>query len=185
MSGDSFRQSFFGERRRPVRNVGHREQESGERPVSTKEKTSIRVGARTEAAGGKSGETISKSNFNTSGGNSQGGGSIFDLLLSGEGSAIPGPELAKLAGINPRTLRSRVDRERENGALILASDAGYFKPADGSAGAWELSRFIRRQDSRCAANRRSTKPARAELKVRQGAPLDGQMEIQIGGNGDG
>lgn len=53
-------------------------------------------------------------------------GRIFPLLLEGEAAALPASDLAKLAGFkNERTMRAQIDRERANGALILASEFGY------------------------------------------------------------
>lgn len=100
-------------------------------------------------------------------------GRIFSLLLRGEENAIPGPELARMAGVNPRTLRLMVDQERLK-YPICASDSGYFLHDDGHKGILELRKFLRRQDSRCAANRRVTKSARAALKELEHKPLEGQ-----------
>lgn len=129
---------------------------------------------------GKSGETISNINFTSGGAGSQ--GRIFSLLLRGEENAIPGPELARMANVNPRTLRLMVDQERLK-YPICASDSGYFLHDDGHKGILELRKFLRRQDSRCAANRRVTKSARAALKELERKPLDGQ-ETMWGGDTD-
>lgn len=136
-------------------------------------------GTAEQGKGGKSGETISNI-YSTSGGpGSQ--GRIFSLLLRGEENAIPGTELARMAGVNPRTLRLMVDQERLK-YPICASDSGYFLHDDGHKGILELRKFLRRQDSRCAANRRVTKSARAALKELERKPLDGQETIWGGGD---
>lgn len=123
---------------------------------------------------GKSGETSSSFDFTSGGAGRQ--GRIFSLLLRGEENAIPGPELARMAGVNPRTLRLMVDQERLK-YPICASDSGYFLHDDGQKGILELRKFLRRQDSRCAANRRVTKSARAALKELERKPLEGQEAL--------
>ena len=114
------------------------------------------------------------SNF-TSGGTSR-QGRIFSLLPQGEENAIPGPELARMAGVSPRKLRLMVEAERLK-YPICASDSGYFLHDDGHKGILELRKFLRRQDSRCAANRRVTKSARAALKELEHKPLEGQEAL--------
>ena len=100
---------------------------------------------------------------------------IFSLLLPGEEHAIPAAHLATLAGFkDTRSLRAAIDRERELGFFILASDAGYFKPDSGQRGLLELRRFVRRTDARAASNRRSTAKIRAALRAAERRPLDGQ-----------
>lgn len=137
------------------------------------------TGARRETAAGMAHDSYD--NFTSGGAGSQ--GRIFSLLLRGEENAIPGPELARMAGVNPRTLRLMVDRERVK-YPICASDSGYFLHDDGHKGILELRKFLRRQDSRCAANRRVTKSARVALKELEHKPLDGQ-ETMWGGDSDG
>ena len=138
-------------------------------------------GTAEQGKGGKSGETISNIHSTSGGAGRQ--GRIFSLLLRGEENAIPGPELARMAGVNPRTLRLMVDQERLK-YPICASDSGYFLHDDGHKGILELRKFLRRQDSRCAANRRVTKSARAALKELERKPLEGQ-ETMWGGDTDG
>ena len=136
-------------------------------------------GTAEQGKGGKSGETISNIHSTSGGPGSQ--GRLFSLLLRGEENAIPGTELARMAGVNPRTLRLMVDQERLK-YPICASDSGYFLHDDGHKGILELRKFLRRQDSRCAANRRVTKSARAALKELERKPLDGQETIWGGGD---
>lgn len=150
--------------------------------MNTKEKTTTDAATSAVAAGGTSGETISEHNFNTSGGNRQPGGHISRFLMQGEENAVPASTLAQMAGVSPRTLRHMVDRERLE-CPICASDFGYFLPDLGDKGIMELRRFVRRQDSRCVANRRVTKSARAVLKELEHRPLDGQ-ETFFNGGGD-
>lgn len=123
---------------------------------------------------GKSGETSSSFDFTSGGGVRQ--GKIFSMLLQGEEHAIPGPELARMAGVSPRKLRLMVDEERLKHP-ICASDNGYFLHDDGHKGILELRKFLWRQDSRCAANRRVSKSARAALRALEKAPLEGQCDL--------
>ena len=118
------------------------------------------------------------SNF-TSGGTSR-QGRIAALLPAGEEHAVPAGDLARMAGFSStRSLRMAVDREREldGNSFILASEHGYFMPADGSRGIAEMRKFIRRQDSRAASNRRATRRIREYLRAAEKAPLDGQEAI--------
>ncbi len=113
-------------------------------------------------------------------------GRIFPLLLEGEAAALPASDLAKLAGFkNERTMRAQIDRERANGALILASELGYYRPSPGARGIVEMRRFIRRQDARAASNRRTIRLIRAQLRAYENAPLPGQTDLWQGGDSDG
>ena len=136
-------------------------------------------GTAEQGKGGKPDETVSNIHFTGGGAGRQ--GRIFSLLPQGEENAIPGPELARMAGVSPRKLRLTVDAERLK-YPICASDSGYFLHDDGHKGILELRKFLRRQDSRCAANRRVTKSARAALKELERKPLDGQETIWGGGD---
>lgn len=91
---------------------------------------------------------------------------IEDYLLPGEAMAISARELCHLAGLeNSRSLRAAIDRERLEGALILASDRGYFMPAaDPVIARSELRAFLRRQNARLVSNRRSVKAVRRALR---------------------
>ena len=137
---------------------------------------------RTETAARQA--VISRSYSSIDGTDRQAGGQISALLLKGEENAIPGPELARMAAVSPRKLRIMVDLERLK-RPICASDRGYFLPDDGSKGIFELRRFVLRQDSRCAANRRVTKTARAALRALEREPLDGQCDLFNGGVANG
>lgn len=104
---------------------------------------------------------------------------IKDYLLPGEAMAIPARELCHLAGLeDTRSLRAAIERERLGGALILASDRGYFLPAaDPVIARSELRAFLRRQDSRLASNRRSVKAVRRALREMDMA-AGGQLEME-------
>lgn len=104
---------------------------------------------------------------------------IEDYLLPGEELAIPASDLCRLAGFeNTRSLRAAVDRDRLEGALILASDRGYFLPAaDPVIARSELRAFLRRQDARLISNRRSVKAVRQALREMDMAAA-GQMNLE-------
>lgn len=105
-------------------------------------------------------------------------GRIFSLLLSGEENALPSAMLAQLAGYkNQRSMRVAVDHEREQGLPVLASEAGYFRPASGDRGISEVRRFLRRQDARAASNRRTTRMIRARLREIERGQLPGQVDF--------
>lgn len=104
---------------------------------------------------------------------------VEEFLLPGESMAIPARELCRLAGFeNSRSLRAEIERERMDGALILASDRGYFLPsAEPDVARSELRSFIRRQDARLASNRRSVKAVRRALRDLDKAAA-GQMNLE-------
>ena len=55
---------------------------------------------------------------------------ITDLLSHGRENAIPRRELEKLTGLDGRTVRLMIERERREGRPILADNAtGYYLPA--------------------------------------------------------
>lgn len=55
---------------------------------------------------------------------------IADLLLPGRENAIPRRELERLMGLDGRTVRLMIERERREGRPILADNAtGYYLPA--------------------------------------------------------
>lgn len=105
---------------------------------------------------------------------------VSDYLLPGEALAIPARELCRVAGYeNTRSLRAEIDRERMAGALILASERGYYLPAaDPLQARSELRAFIRRQDARLASNRRAVKAVRRALRELDKAAA-GQLEMGV------
>lgn len=112
-------------------------------------------------------------------------GKIFDLLPVGEENALPARDLATVTGLSPRGLRRAIDAERERGLPVLASDSGYYRPAEGPEGVRELRAFLRRQDCRMRSNRRVVAPLRRMLKTLERAPLDGQKSLFVDGEGGG
>ncbi|MBD5170039.1 MAG: hypothetical protein HDT20_07995 [Oscillibacter sp.] len=127
---------------------------------------------------------FSTANSSTMAANRQAGGRIFDLLLEGEENAIPASDLARLAGYrSTRSLRAEIDREREqdDNFLILASEAGYYRPAPGNRGIVEMRRFVRRTDARAASNRRTIRKIREALRAAEKAQIEGQETLFGGG----
>ena len=106
---------------------------------------------------------------------------VSDFLLPGEELAIPARDLCRLAGLeNTRSLRAAIDRERSDGAVILASERGYYLPSTEPALARnELRAFLRRMDARLASNRRAVKAVRRALREMDMAAA-GQLEIERG-----
>lgn len=104
---------------------------------------------------------------------------VADYLLHGEELAIPARDLCRVAGFeNSRSLRAEIDRERMGGALILASERGYYLPdGDPEQARSELRAFLRRQDARLASNRRSVKAVRRALREMDRA-AGGQMNLE-------
>lgn len=105
---------------------------------------------------------------------------VSDFLLPGEALAISARDLCRLAGFEgTRSLRAAIDRERLAGALILASDRGYYLPAaDPVIARSELRAFLRRQDARLASNRRSVKAVRRALRELDMA-AGGQVTLEV------
>ena len=53
---------------------------------------------------------------------------IAEILKRGEANAIKSRELAERTGLDRRTVFHAIEDERKKGALICASDSGYFLP---------------------------------------------------------
>lgn len=73
---------------------------------------------------------------------------LADLIPVGAGHAISKGELCALLGVDDRTLRHMVQRERKAGVQILSSveRAGYYKPENSE----ETIRFVKSMRSRAA-----------------------------------
>lgn len=55
---------------------------------------------------------------------------IIDLIPSGENHAVSMGSLARILGVDTRTVRLLIQREREHGHIIAGTDAGLFIPAN-------------------------------------------------------
>lgn len=69
---------------------------------------------------------------------------IVNTLGIGEDNAIKAHNLAKIADLKPRELRSTIEYLRRNGVVICSSKNGYFYPETKS----ELGRYIHQETSR-------------------------------------
>lgn len=116
--------------------------------------------------------------LNLSIGAGQGQAGIVDLLQHGEAAAIPALDLAAILHTNTRGLRLKIDAARESGAVILASERGYFLPSRDHAEALaEARRFCSRQDSRLRSNRRASDSARRMLEALE-IEASGQIKME-------
>ena len=102
-------------------------------------------------------------------------GEIEKILPIGKENAISTPDLVRLIGVgNSRTLQAMIERERNDGALILSSSSGgYYLPASGAQGRQEINAFYRTVYARAVHSLRTLKTARRALRE-----LDGQQEME-------
>lgn len=79
---------------------------------------------------------------------------IADLLRYGQANAVPLRDLARITGLDGRTVRAMISAERRAGAAILSNNqTGYYLPANEE----EKARFVRSMRHRakeilCAAD---------------------------------
>ena len=99
--------------------------------MSKKKRTRSNVAASeraTETGSAMQADTTSKPQFTPNGPGGQ--RKVADLLSHGRENAIPRRELEKLTGLDGRTVRLMIERERREGRPILADNAtGYYLPA--------------------------------------------------------
>lgn len=70
---------------------------------------------------------------------------IADLLHEGSANGLTIGDLVRLTGLDGREIRRRINRERRDGALIMADNIhGYFLPESGD----DVRRFIRSMSRR-------------------------------------
>ena len=101
-------------------------------------------------------------------------GIVEQNLFKGAENAISGKDLVKIIGCNTtRRLQVLVSKERQNGALILSSEAGYFLPSDGIKGRDEIIRFIATYRSMALNTLKVLKSAKQALAI-----TNGQMDIR-------
>ena len=97
--------------------------------MSREKKTRPSVGALGRAEAGVNHEDGNSRNKHITQGPS-GQRKVADLLSHGRENAIPRRELEKLTGLDGRTVRLMIERERREGRPILADNAtGYYLPA--------------------------------------------------------
>ena len=86
------------------------------------------LGRAVETGSAMQADTTSKPQFTPNGPGGQ--RKVADLLSHGRENAIPRRELEKLTGLDGRTVRLMIERERREGSPILADNAtGYYLPA--------------------------------------------------------
>ena len=86
------------------------------------------AGRATETGSASRADTTSKPQFTPNGPGGQ--RKVADLLSHGRENAIPRRELEKLTGLDGRTVRLMIERERHEGVPILADNVtGYYLPA--------------------------------------------------------
>ena len=86
------------------------------------------AGRAVETGSASRADTTSKPQFTPNGPGGQ--RKIADLLSHGRENAIPRRELERLTGLDGRTVRLMIERERREGSPILADNAtGYYLPA--------------------------------------------------------
>ena len=99
--------------------------------MTVKENTRPSVGAlgrATETGSAMQADTTSKPQFTPNGPGGQ--RKIADLLSHGQENAVSRRHLEKLTGLDGRTVRLMIERERREGVPILADNAtGYYLPA--------------------------------------------------------
>lgn len=83
------------------------------------------LGRAVETGSAMQADTTSKPQFTPNGPGGQ--RKVADLLSHGRENAIPRRELEKLTGLDGRTVRLMIERERREGSPILADNAtGYY-----------------------------------------------------------
>lgn len=101
---------------------------------------------------------------------------VSPFLRFGEDGAIPSKQLADITGFSERRLRSVIAEEREDGVLILSSDAGYYLPdVSSEKGRLEILHFINTMKQRAFHSLRAIKAAKEALKI-----AEGQESIDLG-----
>lgn len=102
---------------------------------------------------------------------------IQAFLLEGEANAIPMRVLAKLMGVSDRQVRKLAERERDNGAFVIASDKGYFLPSADNP-EYELKRYIHRMDARVSSNRKAIRVMKKRLDELK-TQANGQERLEL------
>lgn len=85
---------------------------------------------------------------------------VTEFISTGEENAISLVELCRITGLENRTLRAAIERERQNGAVICSSVNGYSYPETRS----ELQEYVHRERARSRSITRSLRGAERTLK---------------------
>ncbi len=90
---------------------------------------------------------------------------ITERLYQGEENALTMRELCRIFRADDRTIRARIHEERKAGSVILASNEGFFLPAeDPEKALQEVKSFERRMKSRARKELEAVKSAARERK---------------------
>ena len=81
---------------------------------------------------------------------------ILDFIPTGEENAVHSAEICTRFGLTERERRKLFERLRNAGAVICASDNGFFKPSDLT----ELTAYIGRESARSRSISHSLRSAR-------------------------
>ena len=93
---------------------------------------------------------------------------IAALLAPGKANGVKTGELAERLGIDERTLRRRIQIERQTGSLILSDTVhGYFTPFSAD----DVRKFIKSMRHRCSEIAAVTQAAEVELARMEGQEM--------------
>ena len=101
---------------------------------------------------------------------------IYELLPTGKDKAVTKTALCNQLNISERMLREIIQKERQDGAVILsnAGTGGYYKPSSTA----EIDEYIAMQKAQIISRFRSVKSARA-LKKQLEEQQSGQLELSL------
>lgn len=103
---------------------------------------------------------------------------ILPILRCGAENAVSTEDLQRITGMDSRSIRAQVAAEREDGALILSGQRGYFLPSPGEKGREEMVRFVQTIQSKGISTLKAAVPTLQALRV-----LNGQVSIKEWGDG--
>lgn len=90
---------------------------------------------------------------------------ITERLYQGEENALTMRELCRIFQADDRAIRARIHEERKSGSVILASNEGFFLPAeDPEQALQEVKAFERRMKSRARKELEAVRSATRERR---------------------
>lgn len=101
---------------------------------------------------------------------------VYELLPTGKSNAVRKEKLCAKLGIDARTLRKYIMKERQDGAVILsnAKTGGYYRPSTPE----ELDEFIKTQKGQIFSRFRSIRSAQ-EFKKKLKEQKSGQLTLNL------
>lgn len=150
--------------------------QKGAEKVRKSEKTPAVGGTTPEAGAGGLAGTAQHPNFTKSEAKSQ-DNYIVAILGFGEGEAVSQERLKTMLGLSTlRATRQEVETARCEGAVILSSARGYYRPSqDAEKAEKEISRFLHCNAARIRTTRAAVRSAQEALKK-----LQSRDQISIG-----